>query len=119
MNTLKKKKRDLHRMSNNRPSGYVADVLSHANKQNDEFYWISDKDYNDLCIKYRKSQDSRKTPCLHRGKAINKRLCQSCRGKVYITLFKCDLHNQCSIADRFIDVRDCLSCEDYKAGPTR
>jgi hypothetical protein len=38
-----------------RPTGYVDDVLSHAARRNEQWYWIAPEDYSDLCDKYRQT----------------------------------------------------------------
>lgn len=54
--------------------------------------------------------------CLHRGKVLDERLCNTCAGKVLIKVFECHINDQCTLFPSFEGTTPCLTCEDHVNG---
>jgi len=53
------------------------------------------------------------SPCSHRGESTRSVECNSCRGRVRVKVFACDLHEECTIKKRAGELKTCLGCTDH------
>lgn len=52
--------------------------------------------------------------CVHRGAVTREESCESCKGKVRIKVFACELHTECHLSRKELAVRSCLTCGDRR-----
>lgn len=64
--------------------------------------------------------DARKQACMHRGEVLRIVDCPTCRGRVGVKVFACQLHEQCTIAMQVANITCCGTCAEYQpCGATR
>ena len=57
----------------------------------------------------------RQKPCRERGDQLGEEICESCRGKVRIKVFACDVHGACSLSAKLSAIACCVTCPDYQS----
>lgn len=55
--------------------------------------------------------------CAHRGADVDRVLCSTCRGRVQVKVFACDLHTTCTDKKRVGDHACCAECADSTVAP--
>ena len=62
--------------------------------------------------------DSRPIPysgCIHRSDELRRELCSTCRGRVDVKVFACDIHGECTIGKKLPGITCCSECTDAHA----
>ncbi len=55
-------------------------------------------------------------PCIHRGEQLSERAsCSSCRGKVELKLYECDVYGKCTLAKKLDGVGCCKDCPSFQS----
>lgn len=49
--------------------------------------------------------------CALRGAAIDKQLCKTCQGSVYIKIFECSKFEKCTDVNKFPEIHACKGCD--------
>lgn len=66
---------------------------------------------------YRRCEDgesARGGICEHRGDVLRVEQCKSCGGNVRFKVFACEIHKECTLADRLSVVKSCVGCAEYE-----
>lgn len=53
-------------------------------------------------------------PCVHRGDELRTTECTSCSGRVFLKVFSCEIHGECTLQRRVGDLAVCLNCHDFQ-----
>lgn len=53
--------------------------------------------------------------CRHREKELRTEVCPTCRGHVALKVFKCELHNECTILLALPALASCVTCNDFSS----
>ncbi len=55
-------------------------------------------------------------PCVHRGEQLSERAsCSSCRGKVELKLYECDVYGKCTLAKKVDGLGCCKDCPSFQS----
>lgn len=58
-------------------------------------------------------------PCIYRGREVGIIQCDSCAGKVFIKLYRCEKFGTCSIEKKIGELPDCKTCEHHDPIPKK
>ncbi|HEY1065193.1 MAG TPA: hypothetical protein VGE52_03760 [Pirellulales bacterium] len=61
------------------------------------------------------SRPFRQAACRHRGEESRREVCSTCRGRVEVKVFHCQVHGECTLGTAARGVLSCANCGDYVA----
>jgi hypothetical protein len=64
----------------------------------------------------RRPRTVQQQPCKHLGETLREQPCPTCKGEVRLKVFRCAIHEQCTLARKLEGPACCCLCDDYQAG---
>lgn len=58
-------------------------------------------------------REQRHLPCRDLCNQIGEEICETCRGKVRIKVFACQVHGMCSLSENLAKLACCVTCPEY------